>query len=586
MKTVAYDKNGIYINGKKEKIVAGAIHYFRVMPEYWEDRLLKLKESGCNCVETYICWNLHEKKQGEFDFSGWLDFTKFLELSQKLGLYAIVRPGPYICSEWDLGGLPWWLLKYPNISLRCSDETYLSLCEPYLRKVCALMRPHLISNGGNIIFVQIENEYGSVGSDKKYLRWLKDLYIEEGIDCEFVTSDGASDTQLNAGTLPDVLATVNLGVEPERYLNVLKRIRPDQPLGIMEFWNGRCDTFGNDNPRRDVEEIKESLSVVLDKTEILSLYMFHGGTNFGFMNGGVKIGEDSYPYATTYDIDAPLDEYGRRTEKYYAEQELICKAFGKEIVNNAKDVIIKEYSDIKYMGECSLAESGLKLNSIESLNVKTMEQCDQGFGYIIYEMNTEVYEHGGYIILPEFRDIAHIYVDGKYQKTLTSCKEGEKIELNESGKHTVFVVIEALGRLCQSVKPKDFKGLLGDSLVARIEEPVWHPQQVYTNYKIYNLPVDELPQKYDGKAKVNEPAFYKYEFTAETKEDTVLHLKGFTRGVAFINGFNLGRHWAFPDIDNKLYIPAPLLKEGKNEIVIFDILHKDEEKEIILRENW
>lgn len=198
---ITHDKTNIYIDGKATKIVSGSIHYFRVVPEYWEDRLLKLKECGCNCVDIYIAWNLHEKKEGEFDFSGWLDFGKFLEIANKLGLYAVVRPGPYICSEWDFGGLPWWLLKYRDIELRCSNERYLKLCTPYLEKVCEILKPHLIANGGNVIYIQIENEYGSYSNDKEYLEWLKNFYIEHGMNCGFITSDGETEMLLSPSSI-------------------------------------------------------------------------------------------------------------------------------------------------------------------------------------------------------------------------------------------------------------------------------------------------------------------------------------------------------------------------------------------------
>ena len=313
---IKYDSNHIYINNKATKIVSGAMHYFRIVPEYWEDRLLKLKEAGCNCVETYVCWNMHEKKKGIFDFSSGLDLGRFIDLANSMGLYTIVRPGPYMCSEWDFGGLPWWLLKYPDIELRCSNKRFLDLCTPYLEKVCDILRPRLITNGGKIIFVQIENEYGSYSDDKDYLNYLKKLYEKNGINCGFITSDGEEEIMLRSGTLPGVMASVNYRTESEQAICKLKKFTGyTQPGAVMELWNGWAMHWGEEIVKRDVEEVKESVRTALEFGELVNMYMFHGGTSFGFMNGTLDFGKELIVQMTSYDVDAPLDEYGRRTPK-------------------------------------------------------------------------------------------------------------------------------------------------------------------------------------------------------------------------------------------------------------------------------
>ena len=499
---VTYDKNNIYINGKKEKIVSGAIHYFRVVPEYWKDRLLKLKECGCNCVETYICWNLHEKKEGEFDFSGWLDFGRFIDIAHELGLYTIVRPGPYICSEWDFGGMPWWLLTYPDIKLRCYDELFLKLITPYLERVCDIIRPRLISNGGNVIFIQVENEYGSYGNDKKYLNWLKAFYEKEGMDCGILTSDGELDFMLNNGTLPDVFACVNYRTESEYCIGLLRDHHVNQPGAVMELWNGRQMHWGTAFERRDVEEVKESVDSALQYAEMVNLYMFHGGTTFGFMNGSLDFGEELNVQMTSYDVDAPLDEYGRRTPKYYAEQEVICRHLGKEIVNTATDTVLASYEHIEFVGECSLKDSGLILSCTHSPTVKTMEQCGQGYGYIIYDTPVFVGSTGTMLILPKVHDIAHVYIDGEYVKTILRHDKAKEVAINKSGVCRVSIVVENMGRVNYGVRLKDYKGLVGDIVVH---------DQIPFQFDIYSLPLDHLPDRYDGVALVNEPAFYKYE---------------------------------------------------------------------------
>ena len=578
---VSYDNNNIYINNKKTKIVSGAMHYFRMVPQYWEDRLLKLKESGCNCVETYVCWNLHEKKEGTFDFSGGLDLGRFLDAANNLGLYAIVRPGPYMCSEWDFGGLPWWLLKYPDIDLRCNDERFLNLCTPYLEKVCEILKPRLITNGGNVIFVQIENEYGSYSDDKEYLEYLKNLYEKNGIDCGFITSDGEEECMLRGGTLPDVLASVNYRKESEYAIGKLREYRNySQPGAVLELWNGRAMHWGEKFERRDVEEVKESVRSAIEFAELVNMYMFCGGTTFGFMNGTLDFGKELIVQMTSYDVDAPLDEYGRRTPKYYAEQEVICKALGKEIKNTAKDTVIFDYGEAKYVDACTLSDSGLTFGKFKSGSPKPMELYDQGYGYIAYETDVFTQDKGGKLMFPEIHDIAHIYIDGVYTKTLERYSTDKTVDV-PSGEHHVAIIAENIGRVNYGTKMKDYKGIVGNILL-------WdnHMEMNFmiTGYTVHTIPLEELPQKYSGEAVLNEPAFYKFTFIAEDVQDTVIHLKGFTRGVAFINGFNLGRHWDIENSDNKLFIPAPFIKQGENEIVVFDVLHKNDTKKITFGE--
>ena len=577
---VRYDQNSIYIDGKPTKIASGAMHYFRIVPEYWEDRLLKLKESGCNCVETYLCWNLHEKKQGQLDFSGWLDFGKFLEIAKGLGLYAIVRPGPYICSEWDMGGMPWWLLKYPDVELRCSNERFLQLCTPYLDKVCDLLKPHLITNGGNVIFVQIENEYGSYSNDKAYLQWLKRFYEERGIDCGLITSDGETDMLLKNGSLDGVMASVNYRKDSQMCLSLLKNFKNDQPGAAMELWNGRAMHWGEAFQRRDVEEVKESVRSALEYGELVNMYMFHGGTTFGFMNGALDFGDRFIVQMTSYDVDAPLDEYGRRTKKYYAEQEVITQALGTEITNTAVDTELFPYEQAHFCGACSLEESGVVPAAIQSPQPRPMELYDQGYGYIIYETSFFVDKMGATLRFPEVHDIGHIYIDGQYTKTLERYSPDKTLEL-AAGEHHMAILVENMGRVNFGPKLKDHKGLVGQIVLYDHQYCV---NSILSGFRVYPLPLETLPASFAGTAIQNQPAFYEFTFEAEAARDTVMHLRGFTRGVAFINGINLGRHWDIEHSENKLFIPATFVKPGLNRIVVFDVLHKDDEKKIIFGE--
>ncbi len=574
-----YDKNGFYFNGEKKKIVSGAVHYFRVMPEYWYDRLLKLREMGCNCVETYVCWNLHEKEEGKLDFSGALDLGKFLDTAKKLGLFAIVRPGPYICSEWEFGGLPWWILKYPDIELRCKNERFLSLMTPYLSSVCDIVKPRLVTRGGNVIFMQVENEYGSYGNDKEYLEWYKSFYEEKGIDCPYITSDGPGEMLLKNGTLDGVIASVNYRSDSEWAIGQLKKFRPDAVGAVLELWNGCGMRWQTEFVRRDVEEVKKSVADALEYCELINLYMFHGGTTFGFMNGAFDVGSGYLVQRSSYDVDAPLDEYGRRTAKYYAEQEVICKALGIVPENTATDTEIVEYP-VRFVGETSLSECNLDLPESSSSTVLSMEKYGWGYGYIIYSTDLFADSDGADLIFPEIHDVAHVYIDGEFVKTLYRWEEDRRVEIS-AGEHSVKVLVENLGRVNYGRYLKDYKGLIGDIVLF---DKLYNVYTIPMKFKTFSLSLDTLPDSFSGKARVNEPCFYKYEFEAESLSDTVINLEGFTRGVVFVNGFNLGRHWTIETAENKLFVPKPLLKKGKNEIVIFDVLHREGEKRVEMGE--
>ena len=258
---------GIFIGGKRTQIISGSLHYFRVVPEYWEDRLKKLRALGCNTVDTYIAWNRHERREGEFDFSGWNDFGRFLDTAAELGLYAVVRPGPYICSEWDMGGLPWWLLRYDGLSLRSSDPVFMQKVFRYIGQVCRLLAPRQITRGGNVIFVQLENEFGNYGNDKEYLRMLQACLKENGIEVPLFTSDSEMKILLDNGSLPDVWKVVNYRTSSAKSIGALKHYQPDLPAGVGELWNGRAMQWMQPFAPREVSPIAETVAEALRRAE-------------------------------------------------------------------------------------------------------------------------------------------------------------------------------------------------------------------------------------------------------------------------------------------------------------------------------
>ena len=278
-------KDKFYIDGKETKIISGAVHYFRNMPDTWEDIFKKMKALGCNCVETYCAWNMHEKVQGIYDFTGILNIAEFIRTAEKCGLMVIVRPGPYICAEWEFGGLPWWIQNMEGMEIRCSNEKYMQCFEQYLVKLFEQIKPLLVTNGGPIIMMQCENEYGYYGDDKIYLKHLYDFYRSIGIDVPLFTSDGTSETDLLDGTIEGCFATLNFGSRVEENFVAHDKLFPDQPKMGMEMWNGWFDAWGDEY--HHTTSASDYATVVDDmlKRGSINMYMFIGGTNFGFTSG-------------------------------------------------------------------------------------------------------------------------------------------------------------------------------------------------------------------------------------------------------------------------------------------------------------
>ena len=581
MNTFELTENAIFLNGQKTQIISGAIHYFRIAKDDWKDRLLKLKECGCNCVETYTIWSMHEKKEGQFDFSDNLDLAKFLDLAHECGLYAIVRPGPFICSETDFGGLPWWLLKYPNIRLRCSDPLYLSKITPYLNEVSKILKPRAFRNGGNVLFVQIENEYGCYGKDKVYLNYIKSIYDRNGLNVEYVTSDNETEFLLKNGGLDGVLHSVNYRWDSINCIKALKEICPHQIGAVMELWNGHADHFGENTPPRDLKEVADSVSNALKNAELVNMYMFSGGTNFGFMNGSLDCGGNLIVQHTSYDTEAPINEYGQRTPKYYAEQKAIFDYLGKEIPESKlSDVEFVKIGPAKLERKCSLESIIDQVgHKYEFAYLPTMEETDYGYGYIMYEAEIFIGGKGANLVMPQVHDIAHLYIDNVYIKTFYRNNPDNKYFIEKSGTYQIKIIVENMGRVNFGFRLKDFKGLVGDLLIENFDK---HMSSLVTNFKVTSLPFDKDVNLVNSQLEENKPSIYEYSIHIDNPRDYLLDVKGFTRGFVLLNGFNLGRHWDVAYNNKKLYVPRHLLKKGTNKIIVFDILENLKDKEVSL----
>lgn len=554
-----YKGDKFYLNGEEYRVLSGTVQYFRIHPDQWRDRLLKLKACGLNTVETYSCWNLHERREGEFDFTGGLDLAAYLDLAAELGLNVIFRPGPYICAEWDMGALPSWLLTYPGIRFRCSHPVFLEKVQNYLNKLFEIVRPRLISNGGNIIMMQIENEYGAYGDDKEYLGKLKEMYTEAGIDCVLFTCDWTFHCMMDGGKIPGVMTAGNFGSKPKQAHDFLKAFDPDQPFFNSELWEGWFDNwFDEEHHTRDPQETADMVAELLDLGGNFNLYVFSGGTNFGFHNGANCLPGKYLPTVTSYDFDGVISEAGDLTPKYYALKKVLEERFGPAPDIQVADSEKRAYGTVPFTGYSSLWDN--LPESRFSPWPLSMEELGQDFGYVAYETELEGPLEEVPMYVYDFEDRAIVYVNGKMRgisENLMERNDSMTIHLDPGEKAQIRILIENMGRVNFGDRLMDSKGLHGGLHIA--------DRSVY-GWKHYSLPMEDLSRIGFGTGAGEAPGFLRAEFSVDRPADTFLRLPGLTKGVAFINGFNIGRYWH----DCRLYVPAPLLHAGINELVVFE----------------
>lgn len=557
-------KENFYLDGKPFQIISGAIHYFRVVPEYWRDRLEKLKAMGCNTVETYIPWNMHEPGKGEFCFEGMLDVERFVRIAQELGLYVILRPSPYICAEWEFGGLPAWLLAESEMRYRVSYPPFMRHVKEYYEVLLKKLVPLQIDNGGPVILMQVENEYGYYADDKTYMESLKNIMREAGIVVPLVTSDGPFDVNLNSGMLEGVLPTGNFGSRTEERFDTLKKYTAGGPLMCTEFWVGWFDHWGNGGHKTgNLEESVKDLDKMLELGHV-NIYMFEGGTNFGFMNGS-NYYDVLTPDVTSYDYDAVLTEDGQITEKYKRYQEVIAKYHKLPDVAFTTQIKRKAYGTLQAEEKVGLFEVLEELGCAEEhVCPQSMEQSGQNYGYILYHSELPVEERIEKIRLLGANDRANIFVGQKQAAVLYDRELLEEKELEKGFQKgaSLDILMENMGRV-------NFGPMLEHQRKG-ITQGVQINGHMHNHWKQYSLPLDNL-EKLDFSKGYQEglPAFYKFSFEADETADTFLDFSGWGKGCAFVNGFNLGRFWEIGP-QKRLYIPAPLLNKGRNEIILFE----------------
>ncbi|TAH64397.1 MAG: beta-galactosidase [Anaerolineaceae bacterium] len=557
-------RDQFYYNDRAVKIISGGMHYFRIVPEYWRDRLEKLKAMGCNTVETYVPWNMHEPHKGEFCFQGMLNIKEFVELAGELGLWVIIRPSPYICAEWEFGGLPAWLLKEEGMRLRCSYEPFLKHVEDYYKVLFEILSPLQLPYGGPIIMMQVENEYGYYGDDTAYMESLKQMMLDKGCVVPLVTSDGPWGDAIECGKLPGVLPTGNFGSKMKEQFEILKEHTEGGPLMCMEFWVGWFDHWGLD--KHLTSDLAKNCSNLEDglKYGNINIYMFIGGTNFGFMNGS-NYYDQLAADVTSYDYDAVLTEWGDITPKYLAFQEIIGKFVELPKLPITASITKKAYGEILIRDRVGLFEALEDLSvPVDDIHPLSMEKLGQNYGYILYHSALKKEQNLEKLRLWGANDRANIFVDGEPIITLYDREllEEHQIEHKLKEDSHISILMENMGRV-------NFGPLL-EKQRKGIDHCVQLNGHMHMNWTHYCLPLDNLEKlDYSKGWSKGKPSFYRFELEVDEAADTFLGMEGWGKGCAFINGFNLGRYWDIGP-QKRLYIPAPLLKQGKNEIIIFE----------------
>jgi beta-galactosidase len=573
--TFALGNSAFLLDNKPLQIISGEMHCYRIPRAYWRDRIRKAKAMGLNTVATYIFWNMHEPVEGKFDFTGNSDIAEFVKICKEEGMWVIMRPSPYACAEWEFGGYPWWLLKDKTLKVRSKDPKFLKAYHDYVMQLGKQLDPLLVTHGGNILMVQIENEYGSYSNDKEYLDINRKLFREAGFDCTLFTCDGPS--QLPAGYLPGYLPAVNGLDNPKEVKALINKYHDGKgPYYIAEWYPGWFDSWGSPHNTSNLNEDAGKLDTVLANGISINLYMFHGGTTRGFMNGANMSKRDPYsPQTSSYDYDAPLDEAGNTTPKYYKFREIIQKHLAPgaklpPVPPNNKTIAIK---NIKFTSKALLFFNLPK--PVVAANPLSFEELNQGYGFVLYQTTVRKPD-SGILKITQLRDYASVYVYADRLGILDRHLRQDSIKVGKIlAESPLSILVENNGRI-------NYGPYLTDNRQGITEKVTLNGVRL-NSWKMYKFPFSSINNlKYipinarrtlgshsiylpDG------PALFRGTFNLTKTGDTYLDMSPFGKGFVFLNGHNLGKYW-YVGPQQTLYVPASWLKIGQNEIVVFDEL--------------
>ena len=571
------------LNGKPFVVKAAELHYPRIPRPYWEHRIKMCKALGMNTVCLYVFWNIHEQQKGRFEFTGNNDVAEFCRLAQRNGLYVIVRPGPYVCAEWEMGGLPWWLLKKKDIRLREPDPYFMERVKLFERKVGEQLASLTIQNGGPIIMVQVENEYGSYGENKAYVSAIRDIVRQSGFDkMTLFQCDWASNFEKNG--LDDLVWTMNFGTgaDIDQQFRRLGELRPNAPQMCSEFWSGWFDKWGARHETRPAKAMVEGIDEMLSKGISFSLYMTHGGTSFGHWAGANSPGFT--PDVTSYDYDAPINEYGQATPKYWELRHTMEKYNDGGKLPAPPKAPMPVITIPKFvLTEYAPLGNGMG-SSVQSRDIRSFEDMDMGWGIADYSTALPKIPVGSMLTLSEPHDFAQVFVDGKYIGKIDRVKNEKTLMLPPVEKGAELCIrIEAMGRINFGRAIKDYKGITKEvTISAEMDghEASWNlknwtivpiPDNYETAVKALSVGTETSKRTRQHAKLLTKAGYYRGHFTLRKPGDTFLNMEAFGKGQVYVNGHAIGRFWNIGP-QQTLYLPGCWLKQGRNEVIVLDVV--------------
>jgi beta-galactosidase len=576
--TFKFGTSEFLLDGQPFQIISGEMDPARIPEEYWQHRIQMAKAMGCNTISSYVFWNYHESEEGVYDFTTENhNLAEFFRIVQEEGMWLILRPGPYVCADWDLGGIPSYLLRIPDIKLRGMDPRYKEAAERYIAKLAEVIKPYLITKGGPLLMLQIENEYGSFGNDRNYMLRLKEVWASLGIDVPTFTCDGPSKDLLEAGTLPGSAVGLNSGSSLADFA-LAEKINPGVPVFSSGTYPGWPTHWGEKWAKRDSSDLLKEVKFLMDNKKSFNFYAIHGGTNFGY-TAGANSGDKGYePDITSYDYDAPVNEQGQPTPKYIALRNLIGSYLpkGKKLFPIPISVPAIVLTSID-MQPFSAVWDNLP-QPVTSIQPRPFETYVQEHGFILYKSELPGPKNGK-LVVTDIHDYATVFLNGNYIGKLDRHEGVNSVDIPASNVEApeLEILVEAMGRINSGKNLIDRKG---------ITDSVTLNGTTLLNWQIYNLPMDKKyiwDLRSSGKSIKKPGVFFRGNFVLSRAErdlysDTFIDVSNYTKGIVWVNGHNLGRYWNIGP-QKRLYCPSPWLREGMNEIMVFD-LHQTEAKPV------
>ena len=567
--TFALSKTDFLLDGAPFQIKAGEMHPARIPAEYWRHRIRMAKAMGLNTIAAYIFWNHHEETEGRFDFTtGSRDIARFIRIAQEEGMWVLLRPGPYVCAEWDFGGLPPYLLRDPELKIRSMYPRYMTAAERYIARLASVVRPLMVTRGGPVLMVQVENEYGSYGNDRIYMKRLRDVWVNNGVDVPFFTGDGPTAYMLEAGHVEGAAVGLDSGSD-EKHWDLARSIVPGVPVFSSETYPGWLTHWGEQWARPSVDELKKEVAFLLGAKKSFNFYVVHGGTNFGFTAGANSGGKGYEPDVTSYDYDAPIDEQGRATPKYLMLREMLGAALpaGQVLPPIPEPIPATAVPEFEMRPFTSLW-SNLPA-PVKSVHPRPFEMYGQNQGLVLYR-TTLIGRKSGKLVITDLHDYATVFVDGVFVGTIDRRLGEKSIDLPKSTtpNPVLDLVVEGMGHINFAQEMIDRKG---------ITDRVTLSGMTLMNWDVHLLPLGEAwvaRLKAHASPGARPGVFFRGSFALDKPADTFIDMTGYRKGVVWVNGHNLGRYWDIGP-QTRLYAPAPFLKAGRNEVVVLDLLKTD-----------